>query len=163
METVRRGPNGERTLCNACGLRAYTLSPFHFANLLILGCADYAKLKLKRSMFSRPSLAGVGAPPIDIAFLRKCGQFKGDHQPPHCSASGACHVTDKGKHTVDNFQLFLAVVDDEWDFCDDFNKAELTSERVGAPEVGYFGRAFLPPVTSTPQMLVNFRWYLGRN
>lgn len=62
----RRGPDGARTLCNACGLRAYPLTPSgSFAKSRI----DYAKLTRKmgskvssNSSNLRPKEMSVGSP-----------------------------------------------------------------------------------------------------
>ena len=62
----RRGPDGARTLCNACGLRSY---PSALCDSHAKGCVDYAKLTRKmgskvssNSSNLRPKEMSVGSP-----------------------------------------------------------------------------------------------------
>ncbi|KAB5590324.1 GATA zinc finger domain-containing protein 10 [Ceratobasidium theobromae] len=74
----RRGPDGQRTLCNACGLH-------------------YAKLVRKRDRIISALPAGGQAPPlIDIAFLRKSARLAAENSALARSAAGRRRV-DKSK------------------------------------------------------------------
>ncbi|KAF8595736.1 hypothetical protein BDV93DRAFT_88674 [Ceratobasidium sp. AG-I] len=71
----RRGPDGQRTLCNACGLH-------------------YAKLVRKRDRIISSLPEGVQAPPpIDIVYLRKSARLAAEHsavnRPPRAIAAAA--------------------------------------------------------------------------
>ncbi|KAJ1307151.1 hypothetical protein OPQ81_001268 [Rhizoctonia solani] len=74
----RRGPDGQRTLCNACGLH-------------------YAKLVRKRDrIISALPAGGEAPPPIDIAFLRKSARMAAENSALARSA-GRRRSADKDK------------------------------------------------------------------
>ncbi|KAG8691373.1 hypothetical protein FRC11_004585 [Ceratobasidium sp. 423] len=78
----RRGPDGQRTLCNACGLH-------------------YAKLVRKRDrIISSLPAGGEAPPPIDIAFLRKSARMAAENSALARSSAGRRRVADKDKPKV---------------------------------------------------------------
>ncbi|CAE6492897.1 unnamed protein product [Rhizoctonia solani] len=78
----RRGPDGQRTLCNACGLH-------------------YAKLVRKRDrIISSLPAGGEAPPPIDIAFLRKSARMAAENSALARSSAGRRRVSDKDKSKV---------------------------------------------------------------
>ncbi|CAE6472436.1 unnamed protein product [Rhizoctonia solani] len=75
----RRGPDGQRTLCNACGLH-------------------YAKLVRKRDrIISALPAGGEAPPPIDIAFLRKSARMAAENSALARSSAGRRRAADKPK------------------------------------------------------------------
>src|ERR1700720_4010771 len=63
----RRGPDGARTLCNACGLRELYPNYFLGVECVDYGRTDYAKLMRKRD---KQIAAEEQAPRIDMETLR---------------------------------------------------------------------------------------------
>ncbi|CAE6469751.1 unnamed protein product [Rhizoctonia solani] len=80
----RRGPDGQRTLCNACGLH-------------------YAKLVRKRDrIISSLPIGGEAPPPIDIDFLRKSARMAAENSAVARSSAGRRRTTDKDKTKVES-------------------------------------------------------------
>ncbi|KAF8672239.1 zinc finger binding DNA consensus sequence [AT]GATA[AG] [Rhizoctonia solani] len=80
----RRGPDGQRTLCNACGLH-------------------YAKLVRKRDrIISSLPAGGEAPPPIDIAFLRKSARMAAENSALARSSAGRRRTTEKDKAKTDS-------------------------------------------------------------
>ncbi|KAH7342167.1 hypothetical protein B0J17DRAFT_567400 [Rhizoctonia solani] len=78
----RRGPDGQRTLCNACGLH-------------------YAKLVRKRDrIISSLPAGGEAPPPIDITFLRKSARMAAENSALARSSAGRRRVSDKDRNKV---------------------------------------------------------------
>ncbi|CAE6501508.1 unnamed protein product [Rhizoctonia solani] len=80
----RRGPDGQRTLCNACGLH-------------------YAKLVRKRDrIISSLPAGGEAPPPIDIAFLRRSARMAAENSAIARSSAGRRRSADKDRSKANN-------------------------------------------------------------
>ncbi|CAE6405107.1 unnamed protein product [Rhizoctonia solani] len=80
----RRGPDGQRTLCNACGLH-------------------YAKLVRKRDrIISSLPVGGEAPPPIDIAFLRRSARMAAENSALARSSAGRRRSADKDKSKAES-------------------------------------------------------------
>ncbi|CAE6341005.1 unnamed protein product [Rhizoctonia solani] len=99
----RRGPDGQRTLCNACGLRR-SISDFSTLTVSPFPCStDYAKLVRKRDrIISSLPVGGEAPPPIDIAFLRKSARMAAENSALARSSAGRRRTTDKEKAKVES-------------------------------------------------------------
>ncbi|KAF8748444.1 zinc finger binding DNA consensus sequence [AT]GATA[AG] [Rhizoctonia solani] len=83
----RRGPDGQRTLCNACGLRRFISNPF---------------IRVISFDHQLPSGGGEAPPPIDIAFLRKSARMAAENSALARSSAGRRRTTEKDKAKTDS-------------------------------------------------------------
>ena len=106
----RRGPDGARTLCNACGLRACSICAAALLSDPRSSDTDYAKLIRKRDK-AMGTDGHSDAPPIDLEMLRASTRLAGDPPGPkplgmHSSSAGdrlsRCCACRAGRRLVGN-------------------------------------------------------------
>ncbi|QRV89328.1 GATA type zinc finger [Ceratobasidium sp. AG-Ba] len=134
----RRGPDGQRTLCNACGLH-------------------YAKLVRKRDrIISTLPVGGPHPPPIDIDFLRKSARAAAENSAIARSVGRRRAAEDKDRPSSTKRPADSELVRDSPSTRRGWGRREVDAdEPMRSPIQSSFARAQMspyPPVQPTPHM-----------